>query len=291
MANRRVSGLPRHTGEPLVNVFLLEGFADLRVGDRSGTFLGLPPGPRRLFQFECAPLANAALERVRKAAGVEHHALQSRWMQAGHRQLRMGRVGQTHAADSPVAPGLLDDPGEGVKTVFAFRGVFGEYAFGGVAPATILKDRHETLSGKTRGHGPAGDVLGVELFFRARGAALVVGRALYHHRPRACTIGWQVNIGREVDAVTQTDHLVTQQAHGGQCLFVQRSHIRTLWKPAPVPLRVDALELSNRWSLRPPATPSPARYRSGTTARCSAPTDPSRLVRWRAAPADRWRSG
>ena len=189
-------------------------------------------------------------------------------MQAGHRQLRVGRVGQAHAADPAVAPGLLDDPGQGVETVLTLGRVFGERAFGGVAPTAVLEDRDKALLGKPCGHLCTGDVLAVELFFRARGLAFVVGRAFDHHRKRPFAARWQVDIGGQVDAVTHRDHLVRQNLHA------DNTH-----------------RFSTRSSPQWPATPSPARRRSGTAAGCNAPIGPSRHWRWPTAPAGRWRWG
>ena len=196
-----------------MDILVFQRLAHLRVGQRRRAFLGLAKRPGGLLEFKRTTLANPALVGVGEAAAVEHHAAQARRMQAGHRQLGVRRVRKAHAADLAVAPWLADDPGQGVETVFALGSVFGEHPFGGVAPATILEDCDKALGGKAGRHLFTGNVLAVELLFRARRFALVIGRTFDHHRIRAVAACRQVDVGGQVDAIAHGDHLVVQGSH------------------------------------------------------------------------------
>ncbi|MNL42551.1 hypothetical protein D3C87_1650120 [compost metagenome] len=178
-------------------------------------------------------MTDAALERVGKTTRVQHHAAQPRWLQASHRQLRVGRVRQTHAANPAVAPGLLDDPGERVEAVLAFSGVLGEYPFGGVTPATVLEDRYKPLLGEPCRHRLAGNVLPVELLLRTRRFAFVVRRAFDHDRKRTFNVCRQIDVGGQVHAIAHGDRLVAQNLHGRYRLFRKEVHIKTLLTRAP----------------------------------------------------------
>ncbi|MNP32888.1 hypothetical protein D3C76_1260920 [compost metagenome] len=64
----------------------------------------------------------------------------------------MGCIRKTHASDLPIAPRLLDQPGQSVVAVFCFVDVLDEFAFGGVATAAVLKHSDEAMFGKGLGH-------------------------------------------------------------------------------------------------------------------------------------------
>ena len=75
-----------------MDVFVFQRLAHLRVGQGERAFFGLAKRPGGLLEFKRTALANPALVGVGEAAAVEHHAAQARRMQAGHRQLGVGRV-------------------------------------------------------------------------------------------------------------------------------------------------------------------------------------------------------
>ncbi|MCY1391528.1 hypothetical protein D9M71_63730 [compost metagenome] len=211
---RRVTAAPGHPREPGVDVLRFQGRAQRRVGLGRRAFLGLPEGPGGLLQLERPALADAALVGVGEAPGVQHHGAQPGRGEAGHRQLGMGRIGQPHAAHPAVAPGLLDDPGQAVVAVLPLVDVLDEVPFRAMPPATVLEHRGEAPFGELQGHVLARQVAAVQAPFRARGLALVVRRALDHHRPGACANGGQIDVGGQAHAVAHPDHAVLEYLHG-----------------------------------------------------------------------------
>ena len=83
--------LPRHTGEPVKDVFRRQRRRDLRIGlgERAERRLFVRPGC--LFQLKGAALARAAAVGIGEAAGIEHHRRQPGRVEAGG-ELGMRRV-------------------------------------------------------------------------------------------------------------------------------------------------------------------------------------------------------
>jgi hypothetical protein len=69
-------------------------------------------------------------------------------VEAAERHLGVRRIREAHRRDAAVAPGLLDQPGEGIEAVLGLAQILREPALGAVAaPAILIGDgiavRHE----------------------------------------------------------------------------------------------------------------------------------------------------
>ena len=177
-------GLPRHGGEPGLQVLRLQRRHEPRVVLRLRAFQAEVVGPGHLLQLERAALADAVGVGVREAAAIQHHGLKARRVQAGQRALGMGGVAEPHGADAAVAPGLGHEPSAGVEAVVPLVQVFDELALGIVAAAAVLEDHHIARPHIDGGHLGAGLGTGLGDVAEA-GDVPPVGRALHDRRETA----------------------------------------------------------------------------------------------------------
>ena len=155
---------------------------------------GLIECPSDLAKFKGAPVPAAAQERVGEAARVQPHTSKQARIQASHRSLGMGSVGQSECAHLAVTPRLLANPLQCVVAVESFINVLGESTVGGVAAPAVLDDGNVSMAGE-------------ETSFKDRGlGGFVVRGTVEKHWQRPLhgltVVGGTVNIRSQVRPVT-----------------------------------------------------------------------------------------
>ncbi len=229
-AQRGMAALPRHLGEPALNVDALQRLHPHRILETLRRFPGGERRPGHLLQLEGAALADSALIGVGEAARIDEHRRHPGRPGTTERALGMGGVGQPHRADLAVAPGLLDDPGAAIIAVGAVAEIFDELAFRAIAAAAILIDHHIALPDEEMRH--LGAALRCRLGhrqFRAADHIAAIGRAFENNRKsagqRLSVLGRPVDVGGQMHAVAHphldrrfedhivADHLGRRRAH------------------------------------------------------------------------------
>ena len=136
-SHRRIARLPRHPGEPVLDVNVGQ---DLPDGGIPGIGQGIAVGPGRLLELEGAAVPDAAPVGVGEPAAIDDHGGEARRVQAGQRPLGVRRIGQPHGADASIAPRLLREPDDRVVAVDRLARILRESAFRSIASARVLED-------------------------------------------------------------------------------------------------------------------------------------------------------
>lgn len=224
-AQRRVAARPRHVGEPRAQVDRAQRRELRGIGAHLRRFQHRVERPGRLLELERTALADAALVRVREAAGIEEQCGDAGRVRAGERGDRVRAVREALRADPAVAPRLAHEPGAAVVAVGAVAQIFDVRAAGVAAAAAVLEHDRVAVAreqARDRAARVAQSVL-----------RLAVGRALEDHRERArerrVAARGQIDVGREHHAVAHRhvqvalhEHVVRAALLVGRCEPRQR---------------------------------------------------------------------